>query len=462
MRQQMVLLTVGLAMAIAVLAPLSVDGQTVTNLYSFTGSSSSGNPGFGTLVQGRNGKLYGTTFGPSGTNGAIFAVTTTGRASQPYTFGSDGGNPWAGLILGADGNYYGTTSAGGAAGNGVLFKVSPTGVYTDLHDFAGGSDGASPFSAPMQASDSNFYGTTYGTNGASTIYRYQTNGTFTTIYNFDVAHGQGVVAPLIQGTDGNLYGSASTGGNQALGCGTLFKLSTSGQILWTYVFPCGQGGASPDGAMLQASDGNYYGTTSGGGEGGVQPGTVFRLDQNGNVKILYAFKNLTDGAAPTGGLTQGTDGSLYGTTSQGGGKSACGNLFQISLGGVHKILYYFGGAGRVPFAGVMQDTNGTFYGTTYEGGRSGFGTVYSLNMGLGPFVTFVQPTGAAGSGAQILGQGLTGTTSVTFNGVPATSFTVVNDTYMTAIVPSGATTGKVVVTTPGGPLTSNVNFRILQ
>jgi uncharacterized repeat protein (TIGR03803 family) len=132
----------------------------------------------------------------------------------------------------------------------------------------------------------------------------------------------------------------------------------------------------------------------------------------------------------------------------------------MTLSGTYTVLHRFGSGGATPSSGVLQDTNGTFYGTTYAGGRYGDGTVYSLNMGLGQFTTFVQPTAAVGGTAQILGQGLTGTTSVTFNGLAATSFTVITDTYMTAVVPSGATTGKVVVTTPGGALTSNVNFRI--
>ena len=460
MRRQIPLLAFAFTIAIAIFVPVPIHGQTVTTVYNFSGTNSSGNPGFGALVQGRNGKLYGTTFGPNGSGGSVFATATTGVSSQPYTFNADGANPWAGLTTGADGNYYGTTSTGGAAGNGVLFKLSPTGIYTALHDFGGGSDGASPYSAPIQASDSNFYGTTFGTNGASTVYRYELNGTFTTILNFDSTQGQEVVASLIQGSDGNLYGTASTGGNAYPDdCGTIFKLTTQGQILWIYAFPCGAGGAAPDAPLLQASDGNFYGTTASGGVGGVQPGTVFRLDSNGNVKILYAFKNLTDGASPTGGLTEGTDGNLYGTTSGGGGKSQGGNLFQISLSGIHKILYYFSIRGEEPLAGVMQDTNGKFYGTTFAGGRSGFGTVYSLDMGLGPFISFVRPTGRVGQTAQILGQGLQGATAVTFNGVAATSFTVATDTYMTAVIPAGATTGSVVVTTPTGTLTSNVNFK---
>jgi hypothetical protein len=127
------------------------------------------------------------------------------------------------------------------------------------------------------------------------------------------------------------------------------------------------------------------------------------------------------------------------------------------------LLYNFAQAiGQWPNAALLQHTNGLFYGVADIGGTYSEGSIYSLNMGLGPFVAFVRPTGKVGQTAQILGQGLTGSTGVTFNGVPATSFTVVSDTYMTAVVPSGATTGPVVVTTPSGPLTSNVSFRISQ
>ena len=109
---------------------------------------------------------------------------------------------------------------------------------------------------------------------------------------------------------------------------------------------------------------------------------------------------------------------------------------------------------------LCRDTSGLFYGTSQFGGAFGFGSVYSLNMGLGPFIAFVSATGKVGQTAEILGQKLKGTTSVTFNGVPATSFTVKSSTYMTAVIPTGATTGKVVVTTPTGVLTSNINFVI--
>jgi uncharacterized repeat protein (TIGR03803 family) len=168
------------------------------------------------------------------------------------------------------------------------------------------------------------------------------------------------------------------------------------------------------------------------------------LSQSGNVSNLYVFKSLPDGGNPIGGLLEATDGNLYGTTL-GGGEFNEGTIFQVSTNGVHKVLCSLSlKLGEQPLATLLQHTNGKFYGAAQLGGKFNSGTIYSLDMGLGAFVTFVLPAGTVGQTAQILGQGLTGTTSVTFNGVPATSFKVANDTFMTAVVPSGATTGKVV------------------
>jgi uncharacterized repeat protein (TIGR03803 family) len=430
--------------------------QTFVDIYNFTTNNSSQLP-HAPLTQGRNGALYGTTHG-QGNYGSIVKVTTAGLLAQLFSFDyTDGSNTLAGLTLASDGNFYGVATFGGSDSDGAFFKITPVGAFTILHSFAGGSDGITPEGSPLQAVDGNIYGTTAGLlgTGGATVYKYSPSGTFSTIYQFDST--TEILAPLIQGSDGNLYGTACTGGTN--GCGIVFKLTTSGVLLTSYSFPCGTGGSSPASALVQAADRSFYGTTEQGGREGN--GTVFKMTGKGNVSILYSFQGGSDGSNPDAGLVQATDGMLYGATS-GGGSGGFGTLFQISTAGVYKSLYSFTStSGEYPETGLIQHTNGTLYGTAYKGGADALGSVYSLNMGLGPFITFVRPMGRAGSTAQILGQGLTGTTTVAFNGVATTSFTVVSDTYMTAAVPSGATTGAVVVTTASGTLTSNKSFQII-
>ena len=441
--------------------------QTVKEVFGFSSAHSSPTPGQVTPTQGRDGSLYGTTSGLGDvvTDGTVFRATAAGKERPLHTFsGTDGAFPLAGLTLATDGNLYGTTANGGGPGLGVLFKVSPGGVYTVLYEFTGGGDGAYPVAPPIEGWDGNFYGTTGpGSDNAGTIYKYTPSGIFTTIFSFNIDNSQGtqVESPLLQATDGSLYGIANVGGTN--NCGAIFKVSRSGTLLYNYSFPCGTGGSSPFGQLIQASDGNFYGTTQLGGTGCNSNGcgTVFRVTKSGSVSVLYRFiGGRNDGAEPAAGLVEGTDGNLYGSTFQAGSQNS-GTLYQITTTGAEKLLYSFPErVGEHPSATLLQHTNGKFYGTAEGGGTYGEGALYSLDMGLGPFITFVRPAGNPGKTAQILGQGLTGTTSVTFNGIAATSFSVVKDTYITAVVPSGATTGPVAVTTPGGTLTSNVSFRI--
>jgi uncharacterized repeat protein (TIGR03803 family) len=421
------------------------------------------------VVQGHDGNLYGTTSGLGSvfTNGTVFRATTTGEEGAVHTFDGDDGKFPVAVTLGTDGNLYGSAINGGTSGLGVLFKVSTGGAYTILHSFSGGGDGITPL-APIEGRDGNFYGPTGPDTGdAGTIYKYSTSGTFNTIFTFNSNDLQGsqLETSLLQAANGNLYGTAQLGG--ASNCGTIFGISTSGVLLYDYSFPCGTGGAYPAGQLIQASDGNFYGTTLEGGSTVANCGTrgcgiVFKMTNAGVVSVLHRFVGGgNDGSEPVAGLVEATDGNLYGSTSL-GGIAGVGVLYQITTSGSEKLIYSFvNNVGQHPEATLLQDTNGEFYGTTYQGGKYEEGTLYALNMGLGPFVAFVLPTGRVGQKAQILGQGLTGAGGATFNGVPAT-FTVVNDTFMTAVVPQGATTGPVIVTTPTGPLTSNVNFRILK
>jgi uncharacterized repeat protein (TIGR03803 family) len=175
--------------------------------------------------------------------------------------------------------------------------------------------------------------------------------------------------------------------------------------------------------------------------------------------------NCADGADPTAGLIQATDGNFYGTTLRWGANGA-GTVFEITPAGELTTLYSFCSLsncsdGQSPAAGLIQDTNGTFYGTTESGGviSCGCGTVFSLSVGLGPFVETQTTSGKVGAAVKILGTDLTGATSVTFNG-EAAAFTVVSGSEITTKVPTGATSGPVVVVTPGGTLTSNVIFRV--
>ncbi len=444
-----------------VLASIAARAQTVSVIHTFNGSNASQGPE-GTPVQGRNGELYGTTIGL--TSGSIFRLTTSGQFDQLFALnGTDGAYPSSGLTLASDGNFYGTAAFDGSDNEGVLFKITPGGSYTVLHDFGNGTDGGTPEGPPIQASDGNLYGTTHGGPGTSIVYRYTLAGTYSVVTTFAGNAGSSLVGPLVQGSDGNLYGTATQGG--AHNSGTVFKVTTTGSVLGFYSFNyngnAAKGGYFPSGGLIQATDGNFYGVTNAGGTSGF--GTVFRMTPTVRVTTVYSFQGPpSDGASPNFGLVQATDGNLYGATTA-GGANGLGTLFQISTNGTtYQSLYSFTAAtGEIPVTALLQDTSGTFYGTAVEGGGSDYGTVFSLDMGLDPFVTFVVALGRAGQTAQILGQGLTGTTGVTFNGVAATSFKVLNDTFMTAVVPSGATTGPVVVTTPSAALTSNKSFRII-
>lgn len=445
--------------------------QTVSAVLSYSDALTSGGI---TLAQGRDGRLYGTTSGNGSTtnpDGTIFRVNTDGSAASVLfpLDGADGKLPLYGLTLALDGNYYGTTYDGGSSNAGVLFKIEPTGAYTPVYQFMNGLDGGFPAGPPIQASDGNLYGVT-GTDSQeeATVYRYvPSTATLTTIMSLgpNFSQGAGISAPLIQASDGTLYGTAGTGG--ANNCGTIFRLTTAGVLLSVYSFPCESGGDDPIAPLLQGSDGNLYGTTVVGGKVNSTDcasgcGTIFRVS-HGIVSVVYRFSGYpNDGGLATTGLVEGTDGNLYGGTGRGGANDI-GTLYQLTTSGQYSQLYAFTDSiGEGAASSLMQHTNGKFYGTSVEGGQNNKGGIYSLDMGLGPFIALVRYTGRVGQSVQILGQSLTGSTAVTINGVPATSFKVVTDRYMTAVIPTGATTGPVVVTTPTGTLTSNHNLQIVQ
>jgi uncharacterized repeat protein (TIGR03803 family) len=265
---------------------------------------------------------------------------------------------------------------------------------------------------------------------------------------------------LLLGTDGNFYGTTDNGG--IYNCGEVFSISAGGTFTVVYSMDCSSGG-NPDGEMVQAQDGTFYGTDYGWGK--FSWGTVYKLTPQGVFSDLHDFTGNPDGGGPYAGLIQGTDGNFYGAASGGAGSAANGNLYKINSQGALSLLHTFVGTdGANPYGGFFQHTSGTFYGGTVNGGigtkcTNGCGTFYKLDMGLGPFVVLLPTSGKIGSKVEALGQGFTGTTSVSFNGMAAV-FTVHKDTYLTAKVPVGASTGFVTVTTPTGTLTSNKQFVI--
>lgn len=249
----------------------------------------------------------------------------------------------------------------------------------------------------------------------------------------------------------------------AFGHGTVFRMSATGVVKIVYSFD-GTHGSDPIGPVVQGSDGFLYGTTAIGGAF-ASSGVVFKLSTGGAITVLHSFdrSSLTDGYAPYAGLVAATDGNFYGATWAGSttGSAPYGALFKITKSGSYSVLHLFDiPHGINQFATSMQHTNGILYGLPQSGGASNSGVFYSLAVGIPPFVSLMTTAGTAGQTVEILGNGLTGTTSVMF-GSGSAIFTVVSDTYMTAVVPASGKTGTVTVTTPSGALKSKQIFKVI-
>ena len=368
-------------------------GTAFTTLHSFTGAD--GDKSFAALLQAKSGILYGTTyFGGAHNNGEVFQVTTAGNLTTLHSFCTttgcgDGEYSYAVPVQGADGNFYGTTYLGGSNGDGTVFKMSPTGALRTLHNFAG-SDGSQPLAGLAAGSDGNFYGTTNlgGSHNSGSVFKISSTGQFTLLHSFcsrtACADGQNPYAGLIQATDGNLYGTTLSGGSH--GDGTVFRISHSGAFTTLYSFCAHTGctdGEFPQTGLLQASDGNLYGTTILGGAYGS--GTIFELTLSGTLTTLYNVcpqSGCPDGNYLYASLIQASNGNLYGIM-QVGGAHGSGTIFKITLSGALTTLYSFCSQpacadGQYPAAALVQAANGNLFGTTPDGGAHGHGTVFSI------------------------------------------------------------------------------------
>jgi uncharacterized repeat protein (TIGR03803 family) len=363
-----------------------------------------------------NGTLYGTTIytrrcGRRGCGyGTVFGISPTGTKKTLYVFkgGSDGAYPYPGLID-VNGTLYGTTTEGGTGcdtGCGTVFSVSTSGSERVVHSFAGSPDGADPNQRLLNLNGT-LYGTTFlggndencggstKTTGCGTIYSITPSGSETVLHAFSGGTGDGATpsSPLIA-LNGTLYGVTFQGGVQnndncyALGCGTIYSVSTSGAVTLLYIFKGGSDGNSPRGVLVE-DHGRLYGTAG----GQFSDGLVYSTSTTGAYKVLYRFKGGTDARGPVGGLID-VGGTLYGTSTYGGTECfstndlGCGTIYSVTTSGKESIIYRFpgGSKGLYPNAGLLND-DGRLYGTTSSGGYSkcsaGCGTIFTLTFGRG-------------------------------------------------------------------------------
>jgi uncharacterized repeat protein (TIGR03803 family) len=460
---------------------LQASAQTVTTLYSFCSdyTCTDGSAPFSGLVQGTDGNLYGTAQnGGEGNFGTVFKITPTGTLTTLHWFsGTDGGYPGSALIQASDGYFYGVTTYGGTYGFGTVFKIAPGGALTTLANFDG-ADGSQP-SGIIQGTDGNFYGTTagggfftcdqFGISGCGTVFQMTPSGALTTLYQFcsqlNCRDGFNPHAGLVQATDGNFYGTTALGGDRSAcpdtGCGTVFEINPSGTLTTLHRFDTEtqpNSGAVPFAELIQARNGNLYGATTG-EYGDDYYSSIFRITPSGILTTMYTFcltlnSNCSAGTFAWAGVIQATDSNFYGTLIGYQEWGVPSAIYQITPTGALTPLCNLDG--YQPYGGLIQATDGNFYGTASS---DEFGTVYKLSMGLAPFVETQPNSGPVGATVNILGMDLTGVTSVTFHGTEA-KFKVVSPSYLRATVPSGATSGFVKVMTSTGPLISNVVFAV--
>jgi uncharacterized repeat protein (TIGR03803 family) len=355
---------------------------TFTLLYSFQGGTDGATPRAG-LIQDAAGNFYGTTVrGGASDLGTVFKLDTTGAETVLYRFTGvpDGAHPYAGLVRDTAGNLYGTTAFGGASDLGTVFKLDTTGKETVLHSFTG-PDGQYPLASLVGDAAGNFYSTTKngGSNncsgGCGTVFKLDTTGAETVLHYFTGGtDGYYPDARLVRDAAGNLYGTTSTGGDFY---GTVFKVDTTGAVTVLYTFLGPRDGAHPHAGLILDAAGNLYGTTYNGGEFGY--GTVFKLDATNAETVLYSFKALRDGTKTYADLLRDAAGNLYGTTFW-GGSSYSGTVFKLDTTGAKTLLHDFTGPdGQHPVAGLIRDAAGNLYGTTTDGGAFGRGTVFKIS-----------------------------------------------------------------------------------
>jgi uncharacterized repeat protein (TIGR03803 family) len=447
---------VSMIIALTLAAPLRA--QTYSAIWNFRESDGCCQNYPGMLAQGRDGNIYGTTqAGGANGWGNVFVMTPDGVLTPIHDFNfTDGAGPSAGLALGFDGNFYGTTYQGGTPRAGTVFRITPAGGLTVLHEFTNAADGGFPRVPPTQAADGNLYGVT-GNGTIAVLYKITPAGVFSAVLTIPAQ----TWAPMIAARDGNLYGTTLYGG--ALNRGTVFQFNPKTKKLKIIHSFDPTTGAGAQGALMQGKDGKLYGTTDAGGS--MSGGVLYQITTGGVYKVLYNFNASvpTNGSEPFAGVVPGSDGLLYGVASVGGAFGK-GTLYKVATNGTgFTVLHDFEtSSGDTPLTTPLLHTNGTIYGMTMHGGAfTVYGAIYAFDNNLKSFVSpFVLGSGKVGATVQILGQGFLNATDVKFGagGVP---FTTSGDAFLTATIATGATTGVITVDEVGGKLTSPASFLVV-
>jgi uncharacterized repeat protein (TIGR03803 family) len=453
-------------------AAVPAQAQTPTVLHTFPLALTDACKPEGNIVQGRDGNMYGdgAVCGANG-GGAVYKISPAGAESVFYSFPQQWTNcGGAGLTLGSDGNFYGTCIAGNpATGLGSIFRLTPAGVFTDLHDFTGVNGDSLPVYPPIQASDGNFYGVSGNeVQICGNVYRMTPAGVYTNLHTFSGSDCH--PSNLVQASDGNLYGTlADCAVVSTDGC--VYRISTAGVFKEIHDFALTTGEV-PCTGLIQGKDGKLYGATNSGAANGW--GNIYKLTTAGVATDLHDFNNATDAACvnnagPPVNMLQVADGTFYGVNPAYGLYG--GSIYKLTSANVFSAWMFPSTDvdGNSPSSTLIQNTNGLVYGTTPAGGfippncpQGCQGTFFSVATGDKPFVSLepTEKTGNVGASVGMFGQGFTSASVVKFGGVAATSVTRSGTTYLTAVVPAGAHTGAVTVTTGTTTLTSPQTYNV--
>ncbi len=428
---------------------------------------------YASLLELPDGRFVGAS-----TGGSVFAAATNGEVEEIHLFRpTEGAAPRGGLIEASEGWLHGTTGGGGADGVGTVFRMNLAGVLETLHDLAffGGTTWVP--NTTLLESGGDFYGTAWGPLlGYGSVFRYESDGTFTTVHSFSGFDGEEPEAALAVGEDGALYGTTTAGGENSYGTayridgtgafsllhsfevdegarpegrlllydgylygtaqhggangyGTLFRMDDEGTVTPLVDFDGGELGGYPRAGLLQASDGNLYGTTS---------STIFRLVPGGSLTTIHTFA-FPEGFQPMAALIQAPDGNLYGTTA-GGGSNTRGTIFRSDIDGDLTTLHEFSGPdGEYPRSELLLASDGNFYGTAPSGGPTGAGVVYRIATKSMFQIDSVSPTSgrAAGGGSFVVsGGGFQPAVSIAMGGQLATGIVGVDRTTARGLSPA--------------------------